>query len=194
MRSSTSLVDNANAVPLINAFPQDKLSHLVRRILQAPHETNGGFKSEEQQQLMEMGHMSPVQMQSFIGTLEHTFARAGSVDWDDRQVLDSLTSTGINDKVANIIASAWAQERASYRAMLLEQSTTYQLPNVTESHWRMHVTIADSKSTGQAIPTALFNLRTNDNSECHMEMNHSELLQFLIQLDAIQAQLDTLAP
>ncbi|KAH9068943.1 hypothetical protein Ae201684P_004640 [Aphanomyces euteiches] len=96
--SSTSLVDNANAVPLINAFPQDKLSHLVRRILQAPHQTNGGFNSEEQQQLMEMGHMSPAQMQSFIDTLEHTFARAGSDDWDDRQVLDSLTSTGISDK------------------------------------------------------------------------------------------------
>ncbi|ETV82226.1 hypothetical protein H257_04929 [Aphanomyces astaci] len=192
--------DIKDAVPLINAFPQDKLSLLLRRILHSSDPPVCVFTAQEQSQLMAMGNMSASQVSTFLAGVTRILTTAGYHDWDDAQFTGEVTKLGLVETAASSLTLAWSQERSSYRAALLRASTTTpgHLPNVTESHWRLHVTIADSSSSGHAVPHALFHLQTtkdspSPSSDIHMDMNHAELYDFFIQLDAIQAQVDALA-
>ncbi|ETW04122.1 hypothetical protein H310_04482 [Aphanomyces invadans] len=188
----------------MNAFPTDKLALLLRRILQSPDTSTCVFSDQEQSQLMVMGNMSAPQVTVLLAGVTRIVSSAAYHDWDDKQFVSEVSRLGVLEATSSALGAVWGQEKLTYREALLHKSTmSGQLPSITDSHWRMHVTIADSVSTGHAIPHALFHLHTvkshlssspsNDDNEIHMEMNHTDLYDFFIQLDAIQSEIDALA-
>ncbi|OQR94403.1 hypothetical protein ACHHYP_01318 [Achlya hypogyna] len=178
------------AIPLLCAFPLDKLPLLLQRILAA--HTASAFTMDEERQLGEMCGLTEAQVTALLKLLHSIFAEAGRRRLASPVLAQELQALGVASATCDIMTQLWVQEQTKYEAVLVERSS-HHAPTLLEAQWRLHVTMADTATKGTATPTALFHIKQSDGEGWHMQMDHGELHQFLTQLDAIQDQLDALA-
>ncbi|EQC31635.1 hypothetical protein SDRG_10800 [Saprolegnia diclina VS20] len=192
--SSATLVSldarSVEALPLLSAFSLEKLPLLAQRLLRAPAAT--AFTKDEEHQLAEIGGMTHDQVGAFLALLQSLFQAAGRRRLAPSVFAQELQRLSIASTTSDVLANVWSHEQAAYEATLIEASS-HHAPTLIEAQWRLHVTMADSASKGMATPSALFHMQESNGVAWDMEMDHTELHAFLVQLDAIQAQLDALA-
>ncbi|OQR88748.1 hypothetical protein THRCLA_22800, partial [Thraustotheca clavata] len=180
------------AVEYLNAFPNERLPPFVQRIVQTRWKEDV-FTREEEKKLSEIGGIDENQVKMMVELVRNMFMSAGKHRLSTEAFAQALEREEMSSLCCSALVQVWMQEKDKIEERLIEESV-HEMPTLMESSWRLHVTMADNVAKGHATPVALFQMKEKDGKQWHFEMDHGELHSFLEKMDAIQAQLDQLAP
>lgn len=163
------------------------------------------FSAEEKQQLCEMLAFSAAQVDEMVRLVQRVFIDAAHFEQVDRHAL--LHRHGVDADVITIVEKAWrkkgkpaAQQIAAKFPLdtSADGASGSSIPVLTETNWRLHLELGQSKIRGTTDPTAIFQMVLRDSGilaeqdeKLDVEMSHDELRAFFWQLNAIQAQVDS---
>ncbi|CEG48064.1 HCaRG [Plasmopara halstedii] len=180
---------------VLNAVPKERLGQVLTRVLDkmARNEVEV-FSASEKSQLETILMLSGEQIDSIIDvtmTIYHDAAMFGHVDQN------LLTSHGVDENVVHAIEKAWRKRGRSVAAQIAAfKMVCRPALQLRKTEWRLHLEMGSNKRSRQSKPLAILQLdlvgpSANENEKMDVEISHTELRSLFLQLNAIQAELDT---
>lgn len=163
-----SAVDDA--VGVLNRVPRDKLPRLLAHVLDALAAASSAhadvFSPDEKAQLCEMLALaSPTDVDALVALVTRVFVDAAHFGVVDSDALRKRSCVSA-DALA-LVERAWRKKGRAVASEIaakhpLDPAVVAAMPVLTETNWRLHVELGQSRVHGQTDPTAIFQLALQD--------------------------------
>lgn len=119
------------------------------------------FSQVEVEQLVEMLHLSPVEVHLLVDAVTSIFHDAavfGNIDMED------LIAHGCHPNVSLVIEKSWRKKGRNVAKELLGFRSVDPSFTLKQSQWRMHLNMGQSSLAGQSNPVAIMQLELESNA------------------------------
>jgi len=193
------------AVTLINNVDPKRFPLLLSKIIKALHLKKAPFTPQEEERLQELLGFGAGELHSLLESCAYIFEQSAYYSISSVVLEQQLKKVELDESKIEAFTLVWEAERENLVARLKEKSLT---PQTLDSvGWQLHLQLAQTGCTHMKTPSAVFELVVKNSSheeevdkqdespqgeKFNLEFSHEELFGFFNQLEAIQAQLDSL--
>jgi len=184
------------ALGLINALEESKLSVIVRRLVKRIGEKGAPFSATELEQLQEVLELAESQVDTVLEGCAFFLEQSAYHVIKPEQLSAHLQAAGMIQSHARAFSGAWEAEATGVLRRLRALSQGIH-PTLESLDWRLHVQTASSGLTKLAEPRAVVSLKLKSHDDkdevVPLELDRAQMAELLTQLDAAQQQLDALS-
>mmetsp|Transcript_19613 Transcript_19613/g.30731 ORF Transcript_19613/g.30731 Transcript_19613/m.30731 type:complete len:204 (-) Transcript_19613:172-783(-) len=185
------------AVSLINALDESKLSVVVKRLVKGVGtKSESVFSEGELEQLQEHLSLTSAELDTVLEACSFFLERSAYHVVKAPDLSAHLQAAGVAQTHARAFSAVW-QSEAPELLQRLRSAQLSGIPALQHVDWALHLQAASSSQTKVAEPRVVMNLNLStaedDRKLLPMEFTHEQLKAFLDRLDLAQKQLDALS-
>lgn len=185
------------AVEIINGIENDKFPLILQRIALKIHSSSeSSFKQEEIEKLEKTFDLNNESILSIIDLLEFIFLQAAYELIKPAKLQAELLKIQLTEDKVNAICELW-KENGKDIIEKIRQNKTISSTKLKDIKWRFNLQLATDLKTKQRAPNAIleFDVSSVDKGNeknVQVEFSRDQLYDFLLKLETIQKQIDSL--
>lgn len=185
------------AVEIINGIENDKFPLILQRIALKIHSSSeSSFKQEEIEKLEKTFDLNNESILSIIDLLEFIFLQAAYELIKPAKLQAELLKIQLTEDKVNAICELW-KENGKDIIEKIRQNKTISSTKLKDIKWRFNLQLATDLKTKQRAPNAILEFDVSSADKCNeknvqVEFSRDQLYDFLLKLETIQKQIDSL--